>query len=177
MKEGGSINKSLLTLGMVIKALADRAGRKGAAGKQVSQPLFVAICLFVFHPTCQGIDRQNLLPLCPHPSTTTTQSVVPYRDSVLTFLLRDSLGGNSKTTMLATIRPGLTYHEETLSTLRYADRAKNIVNVAVINEDPLTKRIRELQEQIEKLTKDLLSSQEREQKKSLQIQVGDVARL
>lgn len=71
--------------------------------------------------------------------------VVPYRDSVLTFLLRDSLGGNSRTTMVATIRPGMAFMEETLSTLRYADRAKSIVNYAVINEDPLTKRIRELQ--------------------------------
>lgn len=71
--------------------------------------------------------------------------VVPYRDSVLTFLLRDSLGGNSRTTMVATVRPGMTFTEETLSTLRYADRAKSIVNYAVINEDPLAKKLRELQ--------------------------------
>ena len=53
---------------------------------------------------------------------------VPYRDSVLTWLLKDSLGGNSKTAMIATISPAADNYEETLSTLRYADRAKKIVN-------------------------------------------------
>lgn len=61
---------------------------------------------------------------------------VPYRDSVLTWLLKDNLGGNSKTVMVATISPSVDNYEETLSTLRYADRAKRIVNHAVVNEDP-----------------------------------------
>ena len=110
LKEGANINKSLLTLGLVIKALATKG-----------------------------------------------KALVPYRDSVLTFLLKDSLGGNSKTTMLATIRPGLTFYEESLNTLRYADRAKSIVNVVVVHEDPLTKKIRGLHEQIEMLTKELVA--------------------
>ena len=59
---------------------------------------------------------------------------VPYRDSVLTWLLKDNLGGNSKTVMIATISPAADNYEETLSTLRYADRAKSIVNHAVVNE-------------------------------------------
>jgi hypothetical protein len=67
-------------------------------------------------------------------------------------------------------RPGKDFVEETLSTLRYADRAKSIVNFAVVNEDPLTKRIRELQEQIEHLTRELACSQERELEKTLKIQ-------
>ena len=61
---------------------------------------------------------------------------MPYRDSVLTWLLKDNLGGNSKTVMVATISPAGDNYEETLSTLRYADRAKRIENHAVINEDP-----------------------------------------
>jgi len=64
---------------------------------------------------------------------------VPYRDSTLTWLLKDSLGGNSKTVMVATVSPASDNYEETLSTLRYADRAKKIVNHAVINEDPNSK--------------------------------------
>lgn len=66
-------------------------------------------------------------------------SHVPYRDSTLTWLLKDSLGGNSKTVMVATVSPASDNYEETLSTLRYADRAKKIVNHAVINEDPNSK--------------------------------------
>lgn len=61
---------------------------------------------------------------------------VPFRDSVLTWLLKDSLGGNSKTIMIAAVSPAETNYEETLSTLRYADSAKRIVNKAVINEVP-----------------------------------------
>ena len=61
---------------------------------------------------------------------------IPYRDSKLTRLLQDSLGGNTKTLMVAAISPADNNYDETLSTLRYANRAKNIKNKAVINEDP-----------------------------------------
>lgn len=76
---------------------------------------------------------------------------VPYRDSVLTWLLKDNLGGNSKTVMVATISPSADNYEETLSTLRYADRAKRIVNHAVVNEDPNARIIRELRLEVEAL--------------------------
>ncbi|SCZ97867.1 BZ3501_MvSof-1269-A2-R1_Chr7-2g09344 [Microbotryum saponariae] len=71
---------------------------------------------------------------------------VPYRDSVLTWLLKDSLGGNSKTAMVAAISPA--DYDETLSTLRYADQAKKIKNKAVVNEDPNARLIRELKEEL-----------------------------
>nr|NP_788356.2 kinesin heavy chain 73, isoform C [Drosophila melanogaster]AAF58129.2 kinesin heavy chain 73, isoform C [Drosophila melanogaster] len=76
---------------------------------------------------------------------------VPYRDSVLTWLLKDNLGGNSRTVMVATISPSADNYEETLSTLRYADRAKRIVNHAVVNEDPNARIIRELRHEVETL--------------------------
>lgn len=78
---------------------------------------------------------------------------VPYRDSVLTMLLETSLGGNSKTAMIAAISPADINYEETLGTLRYADRAKQIKNKAVVNEDPNEKMIRGLREEIESLKK------------------------
>ncbi|KAI9591855.1 hypothetical protein BDF19DRAFT_453694 [Syncephalis fuscata] len=71
---------------------------------------------------------------------------VPYRDSVLTWLLKDSLGGNSRTAMIAAISPA--DYDETLSTLRYAYAAKKIQNKAVVNEDPNAKVIRELKEEL-----------------------------
>ncbi|KAF9076708.1 kinesin-like protein [Rhodocollybia butyracea] len=77
------------------------------------------------------------------------EEFVPYRDSVLTWLLKDSLGGNSKTAMIAAISPA--DYEETLSTLRYADQAKKIKNKAVVNEDPNARLVRELKEELEML--------------------------
>ncbi|XP_013367784.1 PREDICTED: kinesin-like protein KIF16B isoform X2 [Chinchilla lanigera] len=115
LKEGGNINKSLVTLGNVISALAD-----------LSQ------------------DATN-------PLVKKKQVFVPYRDSVLTWLLKDSLGGNSKTIMIATISPADVNYGETLSTLRYANRAKNIINKPTINEDANVKLIRELRAEIARL--------------------------
>nr|POF26161.1 kinesin-like protein [Quercus suber] len=76
---------------------------------------------------------------------------VPYRDSVLTWLLKDSLGGNSLTAMIAAISPADINFDETLSTLRYADSAKRIKNHAVVNEDPNARMIRELKEELAQL--------------------------
>ncbi|KAK3605709.1 hypothetical protein CHS0354_013504 [Potamilus streckersoni] len=79
--------------------------------------------------------------------------VVPYRDSALTKLLQNALGGNSKTIMIAALSPADINYDETLSTLRYADRAKKIKNRAVVNENPLDKLIRELKEENDRLKK------------------------
>ncbi|EAA13643.5 AGAP003925-PA [Anopheles gambiae str. PEST] len=117
LKEGAHINKSLVTLGSVISALAEQT-----------------------NPT----NNKRVL-------------YIPYRDSILTWLLKDSLGGNSKTIMIAAISPADVNYSETLSTLRYANRAKNIINKPTINEDPNVKLIRELRDEIYKL-KLMLSS-------------------
>ncbi|EDO42435.1 predicted protein, partial [Nematostella vectensis] len=74
-------------------------------------------------------------------------SVIPFRDSVLTKLLKNALGGNSKTIMIAALSPADINYEETLSTLRFADRAKAIKTKAVVNESPTDKLIRELREE------------------------------
>lgn len=78
-------------------------------------------------------------------------SHVPYRDSKLTRLLQDSLGGNSKTIMVANIGPASYNYDETLTTLRYANRAKNIKNKPRINEDPKDALLRQYQEEISRL--------------------------
>lgn len=110
LKEGASINKSLVTLGSVISVLADISTNKHEK-----------------------------------------KSFIPYRDSVLTWLLKDSLGGNSRTIMIATISPADVNYGETLSTLRYANRAKNIINKPTVNEDSNVRLIRELREEISRL--------------------------
>ncbi|XP_024062724.2 kinesin-like protein KIF3C [Terrapene carolina triunguis] len=76
---------------------------------------------------------------------------IPYRDSKLTRLLQDSLGGNAKTIMVATLGPASHSYEESLSTLRFANRAKNIKNKPRVNEDPKDTLLREFQEEIIRL--------------------------
>ncbi|OBS65198.1 hypothetical protein A6R68_06251, partial [Neotoma lepida] len=85
---------------------------------------------------------------------------VPYRNSKLTRLLQDSLGGNSKTMMCANIGPADYNYDETISTLRYANRAKNIKNKARINEDPKDALLRQFQKEIEELKKKLEEGEE-----------------
>ena len=76
---------------------------------------------------------------------------IPYRDSKLTRLLQDSLGGNTKTVMIAAVSPADYNYEETLSTLRYAARAKAIKNKPRVNEDPKDALLKEYEEEIKKL--------------------------
>lgn len=82
-------------------------------------------------------------------------TIPPYRDSKLTRLLQDSLGGNSKTIMIAAIGPADYNYEESLSTLRYASRAKSIKNAPKINENPKDAKLRNMQDEIEALRKQL----------------------
>lgn len=84
---------------------------------------------------------------------------VPYRDSKLTKLLMDSLGGNSKTVMIANVGPADYNYDETVNTLRYANRAKNIKNAPKINEDPKDAMIRQYQEELNRL-KQMLAEQQ-----------------
>lgn len=96
---------------------------------------------------------------------------IPYRDSKLTRMLQDSLGGNTKTLMVAAISPADYNYDETLSTLRYANRAKSIKNKPKINEDPKDTMLREFKEEIERLKK-LLSQQQADSSALLTNYVG-----
>lgn len=103
-------------------------------------------------------------------SKTKTAPRVPYRDSVLTWLLKDSLGGNSMTTMVATVAPSSNNYEQSISTLRFANWAKKIENKAVVNEDPNAKLIRELKQELEMLKqKDIIGNDSKELKDQLKI--------
>ncbi|CAM9145597.1 unnamed protein product [Ectocarpus sp. 4 AP-2014] len=118
LREAANINKSLSTLGDVIKALAKKAdsGRGSGGG---------------------GVSSNN---------NSNSESFIPYRNSMLTWLLKDSIGGNSKTVMLAAISPVAEAYQETMSTLRYVERAKDIVNSIAINDanaNPLVGKLRE----------------------------------
>ncbi|KAF9600122.1 hypothetical protein IFM89_003669 [Coptis chinensis] len=81
---------------------------------------------------------------------------VPYRDSKLTRLLQDSLGGNSRTVMIACISPADINVEETLNTLKYANRARNIQNKPIVNRDPMSNEVKKMRQQLEYLQAELL---------------------
>ena len=81
--------------------------------------------------------------------------IVPYRNSSLTRMLQNALGGNSKTYMICAIRPGAKYFDETVNTLQYANRAKQIKNAAVVNENAQDKLVKDLKSENEKLKKQL----------------------
>ncbi|XP_068564558.1 kinesin-like protein KIF3C [Cebidichthys violaceus] len=94
---------------------------------------------------------------------------VPYRDSKLTRLLQDSLGGNAKTVMVATLGPAPQHYDETLTTLRYANRAKNIQNQPRVNEDPKDALLREFQMEIARLRAQLNHRKWRSKQKKEQV--------
>ncbi|KAM6915456.1 kinesin-like protein KIF3C, partial [Xenentodon cancila] len=94
---------------------------------------------------------------------------VPYRDSKLTRLLQDSLGGNAKTVMVATLGPAQVHYDETLTTLRYANRAKNIQNQPRVNEDPKDALLREFQKEIARLRAQLNHRKWRSKQKNEQV--------
>ncbi|XP_045581615.1 kinesin-like protein KIF3B isoform X2 [Procambarus clarkii] len=95
---------------------------------------------------------------------------IPYRDSKLTRLLQDSLGGNSKTIMVANIGPASYNYDETITTLRYANRAKNIKNKPKINEDPKDAILREYQQELARLKAQLTQRGGKKKKKKKHVE-------
>ncbi|KAG9268523.1 stAR-related lipid transfer protein 9 [Astyanax mexicanus] len=142
--EGANINKSLVTLGIVISALAQNS-------QMCSSSQSINSMLSEGEGSTVGSHFSSLS------SSVRRQCFIPYRDSVLTWLLKDSLGGNSKTIMIATISPSYSSYNETLSTLRYAAHARNIVNKPRVNEDANVRLIRELREEVDRLKSMLLN--------------------
>ena len=138
--EANNINKSLSTLGDVIKALSD-------ASSKLSPP----------------VSSTNTISTFNSPNTTSSSfsikdqsSFIPYRNSILTWLLRESLGGNSRTTMIAAVSPTENNYQETLSTFRYFERVKSI-SMYTSRNDVLseTSAILTLNAQVEQLQKEL----------------------
>ncbi|KAM8831655.1 kinesin-like protein KIF13B isoform 2-T2 [Spinachia spinachia] len=138
-------------LSLVDLAGSERAAKTGAAGERLKEGSNINKSLSTLGLVISALADQG--------GGKYKSKFVPYRDSVLTWLLKDSLGGNSRTAMVATISPSADNYDESLSTLRYADRAKSIVNHAVVNEDPNARIIRELREEVEKLKEQLTEAE------------------
>ncbi|XP_053738132.1 kinesin-like protein KIF13B isoform X1 [Synchiropus splendidus] len=149
--QSGTSGEKVSKLSLVDLAGSERAAKTGAAGERLKEGSNINKSLSTLGLVISALADQG--------AGKNRSKFVPYRDSVLTWLLKDSLGGNSRTAMVATISPAADNYDETLSTLRYADRAKSIVNHAVVNEDPNARIIRELREEVEKLREQLTEAE------------------
>uniref|UniRef100_A0A2K6ANA9 Kinesin family member 13B n=1 Tax=Macaca nemestrina TaxID=9545 RepID=A0A2K6ANA9_MACNE len=149
--KSGTSGEKVGKLSLVDLAGSERATKTGAAGDRLKEGSNINKSLTTLGLVISALADQS--------AGKNKNKFVPYRDSVLTWLLKDSLGGNSKTAMVATVSPAADNYDETLSTLRYADRAKHIVNHAVVNEDPNARIIRDLREEVEKLREQLTKAE------------------
>uniref|UniRef100_A0A8C7HTJ2 Kinesin family member 13B n=1 Tax=Oncorhynchus kisutch TaxID=8019 RepID=A0A8C7HTJ2_ONCKI len=147
----GTSGEKVSKLSLVDLAGSERAAKTGATGERMKEGSNINKSLSTLGLVISALADQG--------AGKNKTKFVPYRDSVLTWLLKDSLGGNSRTAMVATVSPAGDNYDETLSTLRYADRAKSIVNHAVVNEDPNARIIRELREEVEKLRDQLTEAE------------------
>lgn len=169
LKEAININKSLSTLGLVIGKLATSAKEMKVKDPRFSSLLAEANIKSdkTEHRKSRSRDNSPLrkkspkLPVrkaySPTPVESKQPSHIPFRNSTLTWLLKESLGGNSRTYMIANISPSSLNYDESLNTLRYAHNAKQIINKVKVNEDSNDKLIRSLRNQIETLRQKIAS--------------------
>ena len=143
-------SEKLSMINLVDLAGSERSGATGATGDRLKEGCNINKSLLILGNVINCLadkaigKNKNMLP--------------PYRDSALTRILQNALGGNSKTVMICALSPATINYEETLSTLRYADRAKKIQNKAVINESEHDKMVRMLKEEnvgLKKMIEDL----------------------
>jgi hypothetical protein len=143
-----TMSEKVSKINLIDLAGSERVSKTGATGQRLKEGSSINVSL-----TTLGNVINKLAEKC---GDERKKVFVPYRDSQLTWLLKESLGGNAKTIMIAAISPSEDNFMESLSTLRYASRAKTITNRAVINEDPNVRVIKELRDEIERLKQLLL---------------------
>uniref|UniRef100_A0A0S7F060 Kinesin-like protein n=2 Tax=Poeciliopsis prolifica TaxID=188132 RepID=A0A0S7F060_9TELE len=155
--ETENTSEKVSKISLVDLAGSERADSTGAKGTRLKEGANINKSLTTLGKVISALAELDSAPN-KNKKKKKVESFIPYRDSVLTWLLRENLGGNSRTAMVAALSPADINYDETLSTLRYADRAKQIRCNAVINEDPNNRLVRELKEEVARL-KDLLYAQ------------------
>ncbi|XP_025755840.1 kinesin-like protein KIF1A isoform X4 [Oreochromis niloticus] len=155
--ETDNTSEKVSKISLVDLAGSERADSTGAKGTRLKEGANINKSLTTLGKVISALAELDSAPN-KNKKKKKVESFIPYRDSVLTWLLRENLGGNSRTAMVAALSPADINYDETLSTLRYADRAKQIRCNAVINEDPNNRLVRELKEEVARL-KDLLYAQ------------------
>ena len=144
IEEKGENNQSRIKSGklnLVDLAGSERVGKTNATGQTFDEGKKINLSLTALGSVIDALSQNR--------------KYIPYKDSKLTRLLADSLGGNTKTVMFANISPASYNYDETLGTLRYASRAKLIKNAPVVNEDPKDALLRKYEEEIKALKEKL----------------------
>ncbi|KAF4145488.1 PH domain-containing protein [Phytophthora infestans] len=139
-------NEKTSKISMIDLAGSERANVSGTSGDRLKEGAMINKSLTTLGRVISALSKQ-------------AADRIPYRDSTLTWLLKESLGGNAKTTMFAMISPSSDNYDETMSTLRYAESAKKVMNRAVVNEDKNARIIRQLRQEIEELRAQLASKE------------------
>ncbi|XP_031431403.1 kinesin-like protein KIF1A isoform X3 [Clupea harengus] len=155
--ESDNTSEKVSKISLVDLAGSERADSTGAKGTRLKEGANINKSLTTLGKVISGL-AELASASNKNKKKKKVEAHIPYRDSVLTWLLRENLGGNSRTAMVAALSPADINYDETLSTLRYADRAKQIQCNAVINEDPNNRLVRELKEEVGRL-RDLLYAQ------------------
>ena len=148
---GGGMNREQFVkakINLVDLAGSERAEKTGATGALLKEGANINLSLMALGNVINALSEGTI---------GTTKKHIPYRDSKLTRLLQESLGGNANTIMIAAIGPADYNYDETISTLKYAHRAKSIENAVSKNEDMQERMIKDLQSQIEQLKAQLQS--------------------
>eukprot|EP01012_Entosiphon_sulcatum_P054700 TRINITY_DN7575_c0_g1_i1.p1 TRINITY_DN7575_c0_g1~~TRINITY_DN7575_c0_g1_i1.p1 ORF type:complete len:1133 (+),score=234.87 TRINITY_DN7575_c0_g1_i1:48-3446(+) len=157
--DGVQTKSRISKIHLVDLAGSERVAMSGVEGLQFKEATMINLSLSTLGRVIDALvetslgrrrkDKSKILP--------------PYRDSLLTWILSESLGGNSKTFMIANVSPAPVNFDETLSTLRYSSRARDIINIAVVNEDSTVKIIAQLRNKVEKLSAQVRRLQAKEQ--------------
>ena len=150
-KDSGESHICVGKLNLVDLAGSERQAKTGATGERLKEANKINLSLSALGNVISALVDGH-------------SSHIPYRDSKLTRLLQDSLGGNAKTIMVANIGPSKFNYDETLTTLRYANRAKDIKNKPRVNEDPKDAMLREFQEEIARLKAQLANNPNKRKK-------------
>lgn len=158
-------NKKISKINLVDLAGSERLKKSHAQGQQLKEAAGINLSLTTLKKVIDALV-QNSKELNPK-----RQVLIPFRESALTLLLADSLGGNSKTTMIACVSPHYDNQEETLLTLRYANRTGTIVNHARVNEDSAAKQALRLKHEILELQRRLAEGPIDEEADDLQDQL------
>jgi len=130
---------------------SERIKKTGASGKQMQEGISINKGLLALGNVIAALTDEKKI--------AAGKQFIPYRDSKLTRILQDSLGGNSRTTMIACVSPAESNHEESLSTIKYASRARNIKNKPVLNRDANSMLIESLRDQIKKKDFEIIAYQ------------------
>ncbi|KAL4444820.1 hypothetical protein ABPG74_016028 [Tetrahymena malaccensis] len=142
-EKGDRKYEKLSIINLVDLAGSEKVAKTGATDKRLKEATNINLSLTTLGKVIQALADKEM--------GKNKNQVIPYRESCLTKILCNALGGNSKTLMICAVSPSNDNYEETLSTLRYADQAKKIKNKATVNESATDKLIRELTEENEKL--------------------------